>query len=174
MIFSIGDVQSLAVQNHSLRPEECCAIESAVAGSVFAGADCFEQSAVEPGNDNPVVIGIGNEQAIILCVSENLTGKGERQVADFGFFQDQLQRSFIQFTALAKVGNVHDRMFDLVAENDAADVLSVFFVFKFGGVNADNYQFIRILFLELLQIRNDVHTVDAAVSPKIQQHDFAF
>src|SRR6266571_4714484 len=105
MIFSIGDVQSLAVQDHSLWPEECCAIERAVAAAVFAGADCFKQSAVESGNDNPVVIGIGNEQAIILCVSEDLSGKRERQVADFGSFQDQLQRSFIQFTALAKVGN---------------------------------------------------------------------
>ena len=73
-----------------------------------------------------------------------------------------------------KVRVVYDRMFDLIAENDAADVFSVFFVFKFGGVNADDYQFIRILFLELLQIRNDVHAVDATVSPKIQQHDFAF
>ncbi len=64
-------------------------------------------------------------------------------------------------------------MLNLVAENDAADILEVFFVFELGRVDADDDQLVRILFLELLQIGNDVDAVDAAVSPEIQQHHLA-
>src|SRR5207248_9371790 len=73
-----------------------------------------------------------------------------------------------------KISVVDDRMLDLVTQNYAAEVLSIFFIIKFGGVDADDHEFIRILLLELFQIRNDVHAVDAAVGPKVQQHNFAF
>ena len=65
-------------------------------------------------------------------------------------------------------------MLDLVTQDDAPDVFRLFFVFKLCGVNADHDQLIRVLCFEFLQIRNDVDAVDAAVGPKIQQHDFAF
>src|SRR6266850_2069306 len=72
-----------------------------------------------------------------------------------------------------KVGVVDNRMLNLVAENDAADILEVFFVFELGRVDADDDQLVRILFLELLQIGNDVNAVDAAVGPEVEQHNLA-
>src|SRR6185369_6632526 len=65
-------------------------------------------------------------------------------------------------------------MLDFVAQDDAPDVFRLFFVLKLCGVNADHDQFFRILRFELLQIRNDVDTVDAAVGPEVEQNDFAF
>ena len=47
MILSIGDVQRLAVQHHSLRPKERSAVESAILGAVRARADGFNQRAVK-------------------------------------------------------------------------------------------------------------------------------
>ena len=65
-------------------------------------------------------------------------------------------------------------MFDLVTQDDAANILGVFFIFKFCRVHSDHNQLVRIFFFQLLQIGNDVHAVDAAVGPKIEQHNFAF
>ena len=39
--------------------------------------------------------------------------------------------------------------------------------------NADDYQFLWIFVFQFFQVRNDVHAVDAAICPEIQQHDFA-
>ena len=50
---------------------------------------------------------------------------------------------------------------------------SVFLVFELRGVDADHHELIRILRLELFQIRNDVDAVDAAVGPEVQQYDFS-
>ena len=65
-------------------------------------------------------------------------------------------------------------MLDLVAQDDAPDVFRLLFVLKLCGVNADHDQFIRVFRFELLQIGNDVDAVDAAVSPEVEQNDFAF
>ena len=65
-------------------------------------------------------------------------------------------------------------MLDLVAQNDAPDVLRLFFILKFRGVNADHHELICVLLFEFLQIGNDVDTVDAAVSPEVEQDYFAF
>src|SRR5215510_7314749 len=39
---------------------------------------------------------------------------------------------------------------------------------------ANHNQLIRILGLELLEIRNHMHAVDAAVGPEIEENDFSF
>ena len=59
-------------------------------------------------------------------------------------------------------------MFDLVAQDDAPDVLRLFFVLKLRGVDADHDQLIRVLGFKFLQIRNDVDAVDAAVGPEVE------
>src|SRR5688572_29659963 len=64
-------------------------------------------------------------------------------------------------------------MFNLVSEDDAANVLGIFFVFEFGGMNADDNQLVRIFLLQPLEIRNDVNAVDAAVGPEVEQDNFA-
>src|SRR5712671_6496575 len=65
-------------------------------------------------------------------------------------------------------------MLDLVTQNDAAYVFRFLFVCKLSRVHADDYQLIRVLVLEPFQIRNDMHAVDAAIGPKVQQDHFAF
>ncbi len=72
-----------------------------------------------------------------------------------------------------KVGIVHHRMLDLVTQNDAANVLGLLFIREFCRMHADDYQLVWVLALEPLQIGDDVHAVDAAVSPEVEQHDFA-
>ena len=64
-------------------------------------------------------------------------------------------------------------MLDFVTQNNAADVLRFFFIFEFGRVNPNYHKFIRILLFQPLQIRNDVHAIYAAVSPKVEQDNFA-
>ena len=65
-------------------------------------------------------------------------------------------------------------MFDFVAKDDAPDVLRLSFVLKLGGMDTDHHQLIGVLRLELFQIGNDMHAVDAAIGPEIEQDDFAF
>jgi hypothetical protein len=73
----------------------------------------------------------------------------------------------------AKVCVVDDRVLDLVAQHDLADVVGLFLVLKLGGMNADHDEVVRVFRFEPLEIGDDVDTVDATVSPEIQQHYFA-
>jgi len=59
-------------------------------------------------------------------------------------------------------------MLDLVAQDDPTDVLRLLFILKLGGVNADHHELARVFRFKLLQIGNDVDTVDAAVGPEIE------
>ena len=67
-----------------------------------------------------------------------------------------------------KVRIVNYRMLDLVTQNDATNVLSLLFIREFRRMHADDYQFVWVLALEPLQIGNDVHAVDATVSPEVE------
>ena len=42
---------------------------------------------------------------------------------------------------------------------------------ELGGVDADDDELVRILLFQLLEVGQDVHAVDAAVRPEIEQHD---
>jgi hypothetical protein len=68
---------------------------------------------------------------------------------------------------------VHDGVFDVVAQNRLADVLGLLLREELGGVDADDHQRVGVLALQSLQVGQDVHAVDAAVSPEIEQHDLA-
>ena len=56
MVFSVGDVKTVAVQRHSLRTIEGRFIKSAVSRAALACADCFDERAVEFCDDDAVVI----------------------------------------------------------------------------------------------------------------------
>ena len=68
---------------------------------------------------------------------------------------------------------VKDRMFDVVAQDRTANVLRIALVEELGRVDADHDQVAGILVLEVLQIGEDVHTVDAAIAPEVEQYDLA-
>lgn len=70
-------------------------------------------------------------------------------------------------------GVVRDRMLDLVAHEDALEVLGVLLVRELGRVNADHDEFFGEALLERLQIPKNVHAVDAAVGPEVEDHDLA-
>ena len=74
---------------------------------------------------------------------------------------------------ILKVGVVDDRVLDLVAQDDAADVLGLFLVVELGGMHADDDELIGILRFEPFEVGDDVDAVDAAVSPEVEQDDFA-
>ena len=71
------------------------------------------------------------------------------------------------------VGVVDHRMLDFVAQDGLADVLGVVLGVELGGVDADDHHVVRIRVLELFQLRQDVHAVDAAVGPEIEDDEFA-
>jgi hypothetical protein len=73
----------------------------------------------------------------------------------------------------AEVGVVDDGVFEAVAEDDAAYVLGLLFVLELGRVDADDDELARVLLFEPLEVGDDVHAVDAAVSPEVEQHDLA-
>src|SRR5438874_13335863 len=100
MIFGIGNIERVAIKRQTLRSEERRAIKGAIVGAMWAGADGFEQRAAETGNDDPVVIGIRDEDSIAFRISQNLAGKSQRQVADLRPFQNQPERLFVEFAAL--------------------------------------------------------------------------
>ena len=64
-------------------------------------------------------------------------------------------------------------MLYLIAKDDAAYVLGLLLVLELRGVDADDYELVPVLLFEALQVRDDVHAVDAAVSPEVEQHDLA-
>ena len=68
---------------------------------------------------------------------------------------------------------VDDRVLDLIAQDGLAYVVGLFFGRELRRMHADDDQFVRVFLFELLQLRNDVHAVDAAISPEVEQYDFA-
>src|ERR1700677_5016008 len=64
-------------------------------------------------------------------------------------------------------------MLDPILGDLAADVLGVALGVKLAGMNANNYKFILIFFLELGQIGQDVMAIDAAKGPEIEQDNLA-
>ena len=73
----------------------------------------------------------------------------------------------------SEVRVVDDRVFESVAEDDVAYVLGVALVLELRGVDADDDELSRVFFFERTEVWDDVHAVDAAVSPEVQEHDLA-
>src|SRR5690606_31613369 len=68
---------------------------------------------------------------------------------------------------------VDDRMLDLVAPDDLADVLRFALALELGRVHADHNQLFGIFRFQPLEVGDDVNTVDAAIRPEVQHHDLA-
>ena len=71
------------------------------------------------------------------------------------------------------IGVVDDRMLDFVAQDCLADVVGLLSVVELGRMDPDHDQFVRKRPLQLFQLRQDVHAVDAAIGPEIEQDEFA-
>ena len=68
---------------------------------------------------------------------------------------------------------VDDRMADSVAENRLADVARVLLPREFRRMDADHDQFVGVSLFELFEFRQDVHAIDAAEGPKVDEHELA-
>src|SRR5215217_7518180 len=104
MVFSVGDVETISTQRETLRAIKSSLVERAVCGASLAGADGLDQSSIEFSNDDAVVIRIGDEESIGICVREDLAGKCERQFADFCAFEHEFEGFFVQLAPGAKIG----------------------------------------------------------------------
>ncbi len=71
------------------------------------------------------------------------------------------------------VGVVHHRMRDAVTEHRLADVVVELLAVELRGVDPDDDDLVRVGLLELRQLRQEVHAVDAAVGPEIQHDELA-
>jgi hypothetical protein len=68
----------------------------------------------------------------------------------------------------------HHRVPDAVALHRRADVPAIGLVVELGRVHADHQKGpAREALLQPLEVGQDVHAVDAAVGPEVQQHDLA-
>src|SRR5262249_23858028 len=110
-------------------------------------------------------------------IVEDVENAFARMRADFFAFridQDQ-RRPPVCIVAMPDIEIlvVDDRMSDLVAQYRLADVFRAFLVLELGRMHADDHELVGLLRLKLLQIGDDVHAVDAAIRPEIEQHDFA-
>jgi len=68
---------------------------------------------------------------------------------------------------------VHHRVLDLVAADRLADVAGLSLVGELRGMDADDDERVAVLALETLEIGQDVHAVDAAVGPEVEDDDLA-
>ena len=64
-------------------------------------------------------------------------------------------------------------MLNLISQDGLADVPCCFLVIELGGVDADHNQFFGVFLFEVIQVWKDMHAVDAAEGPEVDQHDFA-
>ena len=78
-----------------------------------------------------------------------------------------------EFVPEHMVGVVDHRVLDAVAHDRVADVLLILLGVELGRVNADHHHVVGIGLLQLLELRQHVHAVDAAVGPEIEDHELA-
>ena len=71
------------------------------------------------------------------------------------------------------VGVVHHRMLDLVTHDRLADALGIVLGIELAGMHADDNHVVGIRLFQLLELRQNVHAVDAAVGPEIENDEFA-
>ena len=105
VVFRIGYVQRGSVKYQALRVvERRCSIIT-ISLTNFTASDDIEQLAIEIGDDNAVVIAVGNEQTISRFIREDLAWEFEWCFFDVEFFQFETNRSFIEKLLLAVVRN---------------------------------------------------------------------
>ena len=70
-------------------------------------------------------------------------------------------------------GVVDDRMVNFIAFDRLANVLGVLLGFELGRMDADHHDFVGIGLLQLFELRQNVHAIDAAISPEVEQYKLA-
>src|SRR5258706_10234547 len=105
MVFGVSDVETIAVQGHSLWPIEARFSEGAIGCPSCSAAYSFKKGAVKFRDDEPVGIGIGDKESITLGIRQNLPRKRQRQITNFSALECQLQGRLIQLTAFAELGD---------------------------------------------------------------------
>src|SRR5262249_26672265 len=65
-------------------------------------------------------------------------------------------------------------MLDFIAKNSLTYVVGFSLVGEFRRMYADHNQLVWILGFKLLEIRNDVHTIDTTVGPEVEEDDLPF
>ena len=192
--------------------------EIAVGAPGDPGTDHLQQRAVQLGDDDAVVIAVGNEQPARGFIGQDLAGKAQRRVGGRMAFHVEAQRRLVQQLLLPIVGHaradhlvdllerdlaagapdgiafginqdhrgpglhaeqlpqlvvrvVDHRMFDLVALDGRADILRVLLGRELGRMDADDHEVLGPGLLQLVQFGQDVHAVDAAVGPEVEEHE---
>ena len=92
----------VAAQGAALRMIERRRLEVAVAAADRAGADDVDQLAVQRGDDDAVVVAVGDEQPLALFVGQNFAGKAERRRLRFGRLQVELEAAVSSSSLLSR------------------------------------------------------------------------
>ncbi len=69
------------------------------------------------------------------------------------------------------VGVVHHRVLEFVPQHRLPQRLVVLLVVELRAVNADHHHLVRVLLLQFGQLLHDVHAVDAAEGPEVEDDD---
>lgn len=214
----VGHIEGAALEGHALGIVELGLGIVAIGISRDARADRGQERAIEPGDHDPVVAAIGNEQPVARLVGQDLAGKPQRGRLDAIGRQFEPHRRFVQQAVLAIVGQgsfedridlvggdlatgppdrvalridqdqrrpgvdakafpedmagvIDHRVLDPVADDRFGDVLGILFRLELGRVDANHHQVLGVGLFELFQLGEDVHAVDAAVRPEVQEHE---
>ena len=62
------------------------------------------------------------------------------------------------------------RVFQFIPQDGLPDVFRLPFVRKLCGVHPDDGQFCRILCLQFFEVGDDVHAIDTAIRPEVEQY----
>ena len=111
MVLGIGNVKRIAVKSHSLRTVQTRLGKLAISRAPRAAADGLYQRAVKFGDNDAIVIRIGDEESIAFGVGQDFSREGKRQVANPGALKRKSQRLFIQLATLAEVLDALGRRF---------------------------------------------------------------
>ena len=60
-----------------------------------------------------------------------------------------------------------------ISENGLPDVAGIFLVGELGRMDADHNQLICVFRFEALELRNNVHAVDTAIGPEVEQNNLS-
>ena len=82
MVFGVGHIQRIADEFHPLRMVESGGSRIAVGKPLNAAADNGLRCAVQVGNDDAVVVGVGDEQSVAGAVGQHFAGEGQRGIGN--------------------------------------------------------------------------------------------
>ena len=105
MVFGIRDVEHVSSQSTSLRMMEGGSFEISIGGSLLATADDGLHLPLQVGDDDSVVVAVGDEEPAPFAVGKHFAGKAKRGLRSSVSQQRELQRCRIEQLFLLVVGN---------------------------------------------------------------------